>query len=171
MRQATTAIVVLGGVLLAACVTQFPQTAEEFRQTAPGTTFIKTETFEVARNVNDVGQTFKRRAPECLNISVRTTSRTNTSYQVIVAEYKPTVVVTPKRAELHVQRHYAKGVINVGQEPAGGHYLLVADAYPAGSGRTRVQVIMPSIGHAVLLEAIKGWASGKNLGCPDMTKI
>jgi hypothetical protein len=28
----------------------------------------------------------------------------------------------------------------------------------------------PSMGHDVLISAIKGWATGKNVGCPDLTK-
>ena len=52
-----------------------------------------------------------------------------------------------------------------------GCFLLVADAYPVDKNRTRVQMFSPSIGYDVLIRAIKGWASGENLGCPDMTKI
>jgi hypothetical protein len=29
----------------------------------------------------------------------------------------------------------------------------------------------PSMGYDVMIKAIKGWATGKNRGCPDMTKI
>lgn len=158
-------------VLAAGCVTQQPQTAEEFRQAVPGATFATTETFEVNRAFRDVARTFRRKAPQCLHVTVRTTSRTATSYQVLVAQYKPTVVVTAKRAELHLQRHYAQGVMNVTKEPEGGYYLLVADAYPAGGHKTRIQIFRPSIGFVPLIQAIKNWASGKNLGCPDMTKL
>jgi hypothetical protein len=72
--------------------------------------------------------------------------------------------------ELHVQQHQS-GVLKVTKEPEGGYYLLVADAYPVDKSRTRVQMFGPSIGYDVLIRAIKGWASGENLGCPDMTKI
>ncbi len=160
----------LGAVLLAGCASQ-PQTAEEFRKAVPSAFLAKTETVEVARPFRDVAANFQKRAPECLNVTVETVSQTTTSYQVIVAAYKPTVVVTGERAELHVQQDYKSGVLKVYTEPAGGHYLLVADAYPLENNRTRLQLFGPSMGYDVLIRAIKGWASGQSLGCPDMTKI
>lgn len=163
--------VIAVAALAAGCVTQHPQTAEEFRQAVPSARFATTETFTVNRSFRAVARTFKQKGPQCLNGTVRTTSRTSTSYQVLVAEYKPTVVVTPKRAELHLQRHYVQGVMHVTEEPKGGYYLLVADAYPAGRNKTRIQMFRPSIGFDPLIQAIRNWASGKNLGCPDMTKL
>jgi hypothetical protein len=161
----------VSALLLGGCATQHPQTADEFRRAVPGAFMAKTETFEVNRPFRDVADTIHRRAPECLNVRTRTTSQTTTSYQVIVTSYKPTVVATQERAELHVQQHHEKGVMKVSKEPDGGYYLLVADAYPIDKNRTRVQWFGPSRGYDVLIRAVKGWASGENLGCPDMTKI
>lgn len=160
----------LVSVLLSGCVTHHPQTAEEFRRAVPGAFMAKTETFEVNRPFREVAATFRKKAPECLEVTVRTTSRTTTSHQVIVTEFKPTVVVTQKRAELHVQQHHKAGVLKVTREPVGGYYLLVADAYPVDQNRTKVQMFGPSVGHGVLIRAVRGWATGENLGCPDMTK-
>jgi hypothetical protein len=102
---------------------------------------------------------------------VRTTSQTSTSYQVITTSYKSTVVVGKDRAELHVQREFkGSGVITVGNPPAGGPYIIVADAYPLPGNRTRVQMIAPTKGQDVVIRAIKGWASGETQGCPDLTK-
>ena len=130
----------------------------------------KVETFEVNRPFSDVDKTFHKKAPECLNVSVKTTSKTRQSYQVIVTDYKPTVLVTEEKAELHVQQHHAAGVLNVTEEPNGGYYLLVADAFPLDKKRTRVDIYGPSTGQDVLIKAIKGWATGENIGCPDLTK-
>jgi len=160
----------IGAVLLAGCASQ-PQTADEFRKAVPGAFMAKTETVEVAKPFREVAANFQKRAPECLNVTVETVSQTTTSYQVIVAAYKPTVVVTGERAELHVQQDFKQGVMKVRAEPAGGHYLLVADAYPLDNNRTRLQLFGPSMGYDVLIRAVKGWASGQSLGCPDMTKI
>jgi hypothetical protein len=162
--------VVLASVLLAACV-QMPQTAEEFRKAVPGAMMTKTETYDVSRGMKDVAATFRRRAPECLNIAVRTVSQTSTSYQNILTEYKPTVVVSAERAELHVQQHHKTGVIYPSKPPEGGTYIVVADAYPLPGNRTRMQLYGPSKGYDMLYRAIRGWATGDNLGCPDMTKI
>lgn len=165
------AVAIIAVLLLAGCATQAPQNAEEFRQAVPGAFLTKTETIEVNRAFRDVAATFQKRAPECLNVSVRTTSQTSTSYQVITSIYKSTVVVTKERAELHVQmEHKGSGVIMVGKVPEGGHYRLVADAYPLPGNRTRLQWYGVSVGQDVLIRAVKSWASGDNLGCPDFTR-
>jgi hypothetical protein len=169
MKIQTISTGLLLSLLSAGCVSH-PQTAEEFRRAVPGAMTAKTETFEVNRPFRDVAATFRKKGPECLEITVKTTSQANMSYQVIVTEYKPTVVVTDARAELHVQQHHKAGVIRASKEPAGGYYVLVADAYPVDRNRTRVQMFVPSISHGVLVRAVKGWATGENLGCPDMTK-
>ena len=84
--------------------------------------------------------------------------------------YKPTVVVTSRKAELHVQQHHDQGVLAVSKEPEGGYYLLVADAQPVTQTKTRVDLYRPSMGHRVLIQAVKNWATGENVGCPDLTK-
>ncbi len=161
------AVLALGAV---ACA-PMPQTAEEFRKAVPGAVMAKTDSYEVNRSVKDVAATFRRKAPECLNVSVRTVSQTTTSYQNILTEYKPTVMVNGERAELHVQQLHKTGVIYPSKPPEGGIYLLVADAYPLPGNRTRIQTYGPSKGYDVLYRAVHGWASGDNVGCPDMTKI
>ena len=167
-------VVILGAVvlpaLLSGCVTSHPQTAEEFRKAVPGAFMAKVETMEVDRSYEEVSRTIEEKAPECLNVAIRTVSQTTTSYQVIVTEYKPTVRVTDRRTELHVQQHHKQGVLKVTKEPEGGYYLLVADATPVAGGRTRLDVYGPSIGYDTLKRAVRGWATGENVGCPDLTK-
>ena len=157
-------------VLLAGCVTHHPQNAEEFRRMAPGAFMVKVQNHEIDRSVQEIGETFQERAPECMNMRVRTVSQAPGSYQVIVSLYKPTVVVTSERAELHLQRHHEAGVLAVTKEPDGGYYLMVADAYPVDAKRSRLQIIGPSKGYDVIWRAIIGWATGKDLGCPDLSK-
>ncbi len=168
MRRASAfAILVLAG----GCAVNFPQTAQEFREQVPGATFGQKQTFEAKRSFRDVARTFQTKAPECLSVSVRTVSRTSTSYQNILATYKPTVRVSGEKAEIHVQRHYqGGGVIIPGKEPEGGLYVLVADATPVDRGRTRVDIYAPTHGADMIIRAITGWATGENVGCPDMTK-
>lgn len=158
-------------LLMSGCVTSHPQNAEEFRVAVPGAFMAMTETVEVDRAFSDVSATFQKRATECLNVKVEMTEQSATSYHVVVTAYKPTVMVSDQRAELHVQQHHEKGVLNVTKEPEGGYYLLVADAYPIENNRTRLELFGPSRGYDVLIRAVKGWANGENLGCPDMTKI
>jgi hypothetical protein len=156
--------------LLAGCAVNYPQNAQEFREQAPGAMFGQKQTFEAKRPFRDVAKTFQVKAPECLNVSVRTVSQTSTSYQNILAIYKPTVLVSTQKAELHVQRHFQSGVIVPGKEPEGGLYMLVADATPIGRNRTRIDIYGPTRGADALIRAVSGWATGENVGCPDMTK-
>lgn len=155
---------------IAAC-SPMPQTAEEFRKAVPGAMMAKTDSYEVNRSMKDVATTFRRKAPECLKVSVRTVSQTNMSYQNILTEYTPTVVVNSDRTELHLQQHHKTGVMYPSKPPAGGPYIIVADAYPLPGNKTRIQLYGPSKGYDVVYRAIRGWAAGDNLGCPDLTKI
>lgn len=156
--------------LLSGCVTSHPQNARDFRAAVPGAFMAKVEKYEVAQPYEQVAARFRKMAPKCLDVTVKTTSQTNTSYQVIVTEYKPTVIVGKDRAELHVQQHHAKGVMTVTKEPVGGYYLMVFDAIKAGKDKTRIEYYGPSRGQEAMIKAIKGWARGENVGCPDLTK-
>jgi hypothetical protein len=147
-----------------------PRTAEEFRQAVPGAFMAGVETFEVERPFKDVAATFQKMAPKCLDTRIQTTSQTSTSYQVIVTKYNPTVIVSKNRAELHVQQIHEKGVVAVYEMPPKGYYLMVVDAIPVNSRKTKIDMYRPSMGHDVMVNAIKGWATGKNVGCPDLTK-
>ena len=171
MRKFLPLFAVSLSLVLTACVTSHPQSAEEFRVAAPDAFMGMKETMEVDRPFSAVAATFRQKAPECLNVKVEMTSQSATSYHVVVTAYKPTIIVNNERAELHVQQTHEKGVLNVTEVPDGGYYLLVADAYPLNDSRTRLELFGPSRGYDVLIRAVKGWASGDNLGCPDMTKI
>jgi hypothetical protein len=164
-------IAVLAACALAAGCVNFPQNAQEFREQIPGAAFGQKKTFEAKRGFRDVAKTFQAKAPECLNVSVRTISQTSTSYQNILTTYKPTVLVKTDKAEIHVQRHYqGGGVIIPGKEPEGGLYVVVADATPIDRSRTRIDIYGPTRGADAIIHAITGWATGENVGCPDMTK-
>ena len=162
----TTGLVALG---LTGCISH-PQTAEEFRQAVPGALTATVETFEVERPFSEVASTFQEMAPACLNKRIKTTSQTHMSYQVIVTAYKPTVLVSGDKAELHVQMLHEQGVLNVSKVPEGGYYLLVADAAPVGEHTTRIDLYRPAIGYGVLVKAVRGWATGEQMGCPDLTQ-
>ena len=157
-------------LILSGCVTSHPQNARDFRAAVPGAFMAKVEKYEVNQPYEKVAARFKKMAPKCLNVSIKTTSQTRTSYQVIVTDYKPTVIVGKTRAELHVQQHHRQGVLKVTEEPEGGYYLMVVDAIKLGKDKTRIEYYGPSSGYDTMVKAIKGWASGKNIGCPDLTK-
>ena len=168
-RMKTVPILLAVLFLLAGCA-QNPQNAEEFRQYIPGATFGAKHTYEVDRPWQEVAKTFQARAPECLNVSVRTIESGGGSYSNVLSTYRPTVVVGASRAELHVQRKLKGNVIVPGKVPEDGNYMLVADATPVDRTHTRIDVYAPKFGADTLIKTINGWATGKNLGCPDMTK-
>jgi len=171
MKKVAVCIVTVTTLLFQACV-QMPQTSEEFRKAVgSGAMMTKTDTYQVNRPVSDVASTFERLAPKCLNVSVQTVSQSATSFQNLIARYKATVVRTSERAELHVQQLYETGVLYPSKPPEGGVYLLVADAYAQSDNSSRIQLYGPSRGYDALYRAIRGWASGENPGCPDMTKV
>jgi hypothetical protein len=161
---------ILASTLFAGCAITHPQTAQEFREAVPGATFAKTESFVVDRSVGDVTRTFQEMAPKCLNKRIKSTSSGYMHHQVIVTDYNPTVRVTQTRTELHLQQDHVQGVMNVSNKPQRGYYLLVADATPVNKSKTRIDMYAPSVGYGNVNKAIKGWAAGKNVGCPDLTK-
>jgi len=170
MQNSVLVSVILLSILISGCAGKMPQTAEEFRKVLPDAFMGKKEEFEVDRAYMDIAKTFQTMAPRCLDVKIKTTSQTYQSYQVIVAQYNPTVIVTKDKAELHVQKRHESGVMAVYKEPEKGHYLIVADVTPLGKNRSKIVMYRPSIGHDVMVKAIKGWATGKNIGCPDLTQ-
>ncbi len=163
-------LVILFIVFLSGCAGTMPQTAKEFRKALPAAFMGKVETFDVNRPFKDVANTFQTMAPKCLDVRIKTISDTYQSHQVIVAKYTPTVIVSEEKAELHVQERHEAGVLAVYKEPEKGHFLMVVDAIPLDKNRTQITMYRPSKGRDVMVKAIKGWAGGKNVGCPDLTK-
>ncbi len=122
------------------------------------------ESFEVNRPVEEVADAFKKRADECLNLAIGSQTKPTFGTPSSVhyyAKVKPTVATSAKRTEMYVQILFEHQI----GVPKDGMYYLIADAYPSGKG-TRVDLYrrtkMGTVG-----EAIRGWASGKNMGCPD----
>lgn len=152
------------------CVGHMPQTADEFRKELPGAFLGETERFEVSRSHIDIGKSFQKMAPKCLDVRITTTSQTTTSYQVITTKWNPTVKISSKKAELHIQQLHEQGVMNVYEVPEKGYYMMVVDAIPLSKNRSEVVMYRSSVGNEALIKAIKGWAAGNNIGCPDLTK-
>lgn len=151
--------------LLTAC--SIPMNTTEFRHAAKANAMLlTTESFEVNRPYGEVARTFKEKAPECLSFRLGSATRNmfgGSSNPVYYAETKQAVLVSNEKAELSFQVKYKNTLTS---EPEDGSYYLVADAYRVGKNRTRVDVYRRTKVE-LLVEALKGWASGENLGCPD----
>jgi len=166
-------LAIVAGLLLAGCAVFLPsQTAEEFRREASASLLPRTGAIEVDRPLHDIAAAFAKNAPGCLEGTTTATTKTITARREIirtyVTTYRPRVVLTPERVELHVQWH-TDGEIHVSPVPEGGAYRLVADAYPVGDNRARLQWFDVTAGQDFLVDAVKGWATGQNLQCPDLT--
>ena len=160
----------LGTILLTGCAIQHPQNAQEFRQALPGATFGKKETYIVERDFRIIGKTFEKMAPKCLHKRVTSTSSGYMHYQVITTDYNPTVLISKQRAELHLQQDHIQGVMNVSKKPNGGYFMMVVDASPAGKNKSQIEIYAPSVGSDKIIQAVKGWTTGKTIGCPDLTQ-
>jgi len=153
-------------VSLCACVSA-PMSPGEYRETAKvGKGFSTFESFDVNRPVSKVAKTFRQKANECLKFSISSTSKPYFGTGSSTHTYgwtTPTVKAMDNRVELYFQIKYEN---TAGKVPDGGWYYLVADAYSIGKNKTRVDIYRRTKVEALGL-AIRGWASGNNLGCAD----
>lgn len=173
MKKLLITLIVLFHFQLSGCAgnrTTMPMSAEAFRQSVAEAPMMQKESFEVHRQFDSVVSTFKRKTQECLDKTVTTTSRSGGSYQQVVANWNPTFIAGRDKAELHLQRVYEKGVMQVYDEPANGHYVIVIDIAPASLRKTRIDIYRPTQGVEAILKGVRSWATGKDIVCPDMTK-
>ena len=119
-------------LLLGGCAT--PKNAEEFREKTRNGPFKFVETFEVSRPFNDVSATLRKKASECLAVSIDWTAEFGRyrNKRSGTDTYKPTFTSNSKRAELHLQLKRS-AVTEIGSPPD-GNYRVVLDATPRSMG-------------------------------------
>lgn len=154
-------------VLLLGCAGTYPTTIAGAREAMVQSSWSDRDTFEVRRPFTAVARTLKRKAAECLNGKVTTTIRPNIGFGQTTRheQHKATVVISKDKAELGFQV-LGHGIPN---QPPGGIFYLVADAYPVGKNRTKVDIVRGRV--EVVAQAIKLWAAGNDRGCPDPAKV
>ena len=166
-------------ILISGCATvPMPQSAQEYRQGfAKGGFGAKLESYEVKRPYTSVAKNLKTKSKECLNVTLIKTKCTNRNLNCkeYEAKYTPTFVSTPRKSELHIQWRrtpWDSAFLGTsGQPPAKGIFITVVDAEPAGKNTTKITMYGPSLEHLrTVPDAIKRWADGSNLGCPDLTR-
>lgn len=167
-------IVLVSGLASGCATAPMPQTAEEYRQIVAkdeifGTLF---ETYEVNQPYSKVAATLKAKAKECLDLKLAFEQCIKRSCQDFDVFYTPTVLSQARKTELHVQwrRTPENAIYTNGKPPAKGPYILVADAVPAGNGKTRMNIYTTKHVYTLLPPAIKHWASGTNMGCPNLAQ-
>jgi hypothetical protein len=141
-----------------------PLTSEEFRASVrqEGSHI---DSYTANRPFGEVSRTVKKMSDECLNFSMMTVKNGNAQKPWGYAN--TTFIGSAKQAELRFQR---KVPGQIGTYPENGMYFLVADMIPAGAGKTKVDVYYWD-NAAPAAKAIRGWASGDMLGCPDPADI
>ena len=154
-----------------------PKNPAEFRAMAKeGGFFLSNDSYVVKRPFQQVVDTYRQKAPTCLNQTITTTSwqqqgqfRTKTTSTRI---WKAKVAATGNHMECTLQsRSPDANNIEVYDPPnKDGHYFMLVDAYPVDQNSTRI-VLSKAIGTSdVLIQATRNWATGESMGCPDMTQ-
>lgn len=145
-------------LVLAGCVTI--KTPDEFRSVIQGSSSGSVTTFTAARPLAAVTASFRKKAAECLQYDLTSTSRGST---YTYANARGKVEAGSGRSTLLFQVH---SVGNLASEPEGGNFYLLADALPKGGGTQVTVYRAKSVGSAIE-EAVRAWAEGRERGCPD----
>ena len=160
------AIILFGVVLLASCSTP-PKTVTEFRAAMlGGAAFSKQETHNINREFSVVVSDVKRKSTECLNFGYTRTTRYGVNMSQTTDIYHPRVrVVGNSKAEMTMQ---IERLPKSTSAPEGGYYVFLADIQKTGADKTRMAMYGSSFPTwQAIFDAIKGWAEGKNVKCPD----
>ena len=155
------------------CAMKQAQNAQEFRQMAPANSYGKHETFNINNSYTRAVSNFKKRAGKCLNTGVvlTTTSKTGARMGQQTLTYTPTLVVGKTRTELSIQKNVSGDGMIMGEVPEKGMFIFVADLSKSGNNKSRLDVYrITYMGTDEMVSAVKNWASGKSLDCPDLTK-
>jgi hypothetical protein len=159
-------------VLLTACApfgVHVPQTPEGVRQywnAHSDDAGIRIERFEVARPLSKVAQFIKRKANQCLNARVDTTSRGSFNTTIHSHHtYTPFATISDKAAEIHVMVNYPPGTTGSTDEIM----IILADLHPVSKTKTKVELYYSSWNLSTnVAKAFKPWSTGEDIGCPTL---
>jgi len=126
--------------------------------------------YVVNRPLSQVTETFRDRAYRCLSVKVQVTTQQGYAIHTDTMVYTPRVKVYKNHTRLTLQKKFEGAIDLSDQKPApDGYYIMVADAYPAGPNKTRIESYLGT-GEETAMKAVHHWADGSNLGCPDLTQ-
>lgn len=173
MKTIKIVITFLALALMSGCSMKYPLSADEFRQMLPGSTFGEVEKVTINRSLSKIAKTYKKKAKACLSKTIKSESCMNHGYGMqcttMITHYKPTLKISSKHIELHMQQD-SPNMLPLGEIPKDGLYTLVADITPVSKNKSKLVIYSGSFGSDTIKKALKGWATGKNKGCPDLTK-
>ena len=162
--------------LLTACAGQMPKTHDEFRsqlQQHPNMMGVRIEKFEVDRPMPQTAQFVKKKSDECLNHTIRVTSSTSsggmlTSFSDSLVKYQPRANISAAKATVYTTELYMNIKGEPMQEP---YYTFVADFIPVTKKKTKVELYyIWGEPRPLVAKAIKAWATGTDVGCPNLSK-
>lgn len=155
-------------LLLAGCAGQ-PKTADQLRDNVKRDAIFSTrEVIEVKKPYAEVSATLRKKWIECFDTTTTgTVHRGGNTFSKVTYAYKPKIAVTAGRTELTLQQKIVSGSFQPGAPPE-GFYIIVTDVYPLGKNASRVDVQKQMPGFSGAMKAIRHWAEGTNLGCPDL---
>lgn len=158
-------------LLLSGCASQ-PKTADQLRDNVKrNATFSSRDVFEVKKPYRQVSDTMRKKWLECLDSTATgTLHRGGNLYATQTNVYKPKVAVTAQRTELTLQHKVTSGSTQLGGPPPEGFFIIVTDVYPTDKNTTRVDVQKHTIGYQGVMKAVRHWAEGTNMGCPDLAQ-
>jgi hypothetical protein len=173
MRRATSFFLLTSIFLSTSCAMQQAQNAQEFRQMAPANSYGKHETFIIDNSYSKAVSNFKSRSDECLNTGVVVTTRNQTGARMgeQTLTYTPTLVVGKTKSELSIQQNVSGDGMIMGKVPEKGMFIFLADLSNLDNNKSRLDVYRITYrGTNEMVSAVKNWASGNSLDCPDLTK-
>ena len=161
-------------LLSTGCAMKQAQNAQEFRKMTPKNSYGKLETFKINSSYSKAVRNFKKRANKCLRTKlVLTTTNRNTGARMgeQTLTYTPTLKIGKKRTELSIQKNVSGDGMIAGKVPKNGMFILLADLSKSGKNKSRLNIYrITYMGTNEMASAIKNWASGESLSCPDLTK-
>ena len=150
-----------------------PKTADELRGNVKGgAMFSSLEVFEVNKPYRQVSDALKIKWFECFDSTTNTSfHRGGNTFGSQTNTYKPKSVISAQRTELTLQEKVSGvGLKQLGGPPPDGFFIIVADVYPKGKNATQVDLQKHVPGLTDAMKAIRQWADGTNMGCPDLSQ-
>jgi hypothetical protein len=158
--------------LAAGCASQSKTAAQLRDNVGRNVTFSSREVFEVKKPYRHVSDTLRKKWLECLD-STTTGSfhRGGKTFGTETNIYKPNVAVTDRRTELTLQHKVTgTGLTQLGGPPPEGFFIIVTDVYSVDKNTSRVDVQKHTPGYAGVIKAIRTWAEGTSMACPDLAQ-
>lgn len=162
-------VITLCGILgLPGCAGIVPQNVDEYRASS----VVSEESYEVSTPYAKIESVLRTKAAECLDTSlVERVCSSGGGCSSRKWIYRPTIKSSDSMIQLAVQLEADPAhLVRLDRPPAGGNYIVVAEATPAGENKTSVRIYKRVFGFKVIPGAIKHWTNGTNLGCPNLAE-